>query len=93
LSGPYFHRDGLEAERLRGRVDLANFQRRGGSDIGQDRQAAETGDKLAQNFEPLGSKIGELERQAGDIAAWSGQTRDQAGADRVARGREHDRDD
>jgi hypothetical protein len=36
----------------------------------------ETGDNLAQKFESLSSEIGELDRQAGDVAARSRQTRD-----------------
>ena len=49
------------------------------------------GDNLAQEFEPLGSKVGLLERQAGDVAAWARQTRDEAAADWVARHRKYDR--
>src|SRR5262249_52034571 len=37
--------------------------------------------------------IARLTRQAGDVAARSRQTRDDASADRIARRREHDRDD
>jgi hypothetical protein len=75
-------------------LDLAHIQHNGGTtDIGQDRQTAETGDNLAQKFESFGRKIGLLHRQTGDVAAWSRQTGDQAGADRVPRRRENNRDD
>src|SRR5262245_8612810 len=53
---------------------------------------AQTGDNLAQEFEPLAGKIGGLGRQAGDIAARSRQAWYEAGADRIVRRREHDRD-
>jgi hypothetical protein len=49
-------------------------------------------DNLAQEFEPFAGKIGGLDRQPGDVAAGSRQARDEAAADRVARRREHDRD-
>jgi hypothetical protein len=42
--------------------------------MGHDRQPAETGNNLAQQFEALASKIGRLERQASDVAARSRQT-------------------
>src|SRR5262249_1830216 len=57
------------------------------------RQPAETGDNLEQEFESLSGSIGELVREARNIAARSRQTRDQTGADRVPRRREYDRDD
>ena len=86
--------DDLEAERAGRCLNLAHLQHGVGiADIGHDRQPAKTGDNLAQEFEPLAGKIGLLDRQAGDVAARSRQTRDEAGADRVARRREHDRDD
>src|SRR5262245_24464936 len=53
---------------------------------------AQTGDNLAQEFEPLAGKIGDLGRQAGDVAARSRQAWYEAGADRIVRRREHDRD-
>ena len=56
-------------------------------------KAAEIGDNFAQKFESLGSSIAPLVRQAGDVAARLRQTRDEAGADRIARRREDDRDD
>jgi len=51
--------------------------------IGHDRQPAETGNEIAQNFESLASKIGLLVCQAGDVAIRSRQIRDQASANRV----------
>src|SRR5262249_40767402 len=57
----------------------AHLQDDGGIiDIGHDRQPAETGDNLAQKFESLGSQIGRLVRQAGDVAARARQTGDEA---------------
>jgi len=51
--------------------------------IGHDRQPAETGNEIAQDFESLASKIGLLVCQAGDVAIRSRQIRDQASANRV----------
>ena len=94
LRSPDFECGDFEAERAGRCLNLAHLQHGAGiADIGHDRQPAETGDNLAQEFESLASKIGLLERQAGDVAARSRQTRDQAGADRVRRHREDDRDD
>ena len=76
------------------RLNLTHLQHSSGTvDIGHDRQPAKTGDNLAQKFESLASKIGLLGRQTGDVAARSRQTRDKAGANRVRRRREDDRDD
>ena len=61
--------------------------------IGHDRQSAEAGDDLAQEFEALARKFGRRERQAGDVAARPRQTGDEASAKRVRHRREHDRDD
>src|SRR6516165_7624575 len=52
----------------------------------------QTRDHLAQEFETLAGNIRCLTRQPGDVAARARETRDDAGADRIARGREHDRD-
>ena len=51
------------------------------------------GDNLAQKFETLASSIGLLDRQAGNVAAWARQARDDAGANRVHLRSEHDRDE
>jgi hypothetical protein len=77
----YFDKEDYEGEHAEGIADIAH-----------DGQAAQIGHDLAQEFEPLGSSIGRLARQSGDVAAWSRQTGDDAGADRIACGREHDRD-
>ena len=51
----------LKAERAGRRLSLAHLQHTNGTaGIGQDRQAAETGDNLAQEFESLAGKIGRL---------------------------------
>ena len=85
LRSPDFECGDIEAKRAGRCLNLAHLQHGVGiADIGHDRQPAETGDNLAQEFEPLASKIGLLDRQAGDVAARSRQARDQAGADRVS---------
>ena len=90
--GADFQCGDLEAERLCCGLSLAHVQHGTGiADIANDRQPAETGNKLTQEFEALASKIGLLIRQAGDVAARPRQTRDQAGAERVRRHRKDDR--
>jgi hypothetical protein len=59
-------------------------------DVGHDRQSPETGNGLAQKLETLGSGIGLLERQSGDVAAGSRRARNEAAADRVSHPGEHD---
>ena len=89
LRSPDFECGDFEAERAGRGLDLAHLQHGCGiADIGHDRQPAEAGDNLAQEFEPLAGKIGRLDRQSGDVAARSRQTCDQAAADRVDRHRE-----
>ena len=59
LGSPDFECGDLEAERAGRCLNLAHLQHGGGiADIGHDRQPAETGDNLAQEFESLASKIG-----------------------------------
>jgi len=60
--------------------------------VGHDRQPAEAGNNLAQEFEALVSKIDLLERQPAGVAAGPRQARDYAGANRVSRRRKDDRD-
>jgi hypothetical protein len=52
-----------------------------------------TWNNFAHEFDPLASSVGELVRQAGDVATWSRQTVDDADANRVRHRREHDRND
>src|SRR6516162_1055936 len=93
LRSPNFESNNIEANRAGRGLSFAHFQHRGGiAGIGHYRQMAQTGDNLAQEFEPLGGKIGGLGRQAGDVAARSRQAWYEAGADRIVRRREHDRD-
>jgi hypothetical protein len=47
-------------------------------------QAAETRDKLTQEFEPLSGIFGGLERQSRDVAARVRKACDKAAADRIA---------
>src|SRR5215468_4478269 len=60
--------------------------------MANSRQPLQAGDHLAQKLKPLGRKLGRLNRQACDIAAWPRQGCDQASTDRVRRHPEHDRD-
>src|SRR5262245_44886752 len=93
LRSPNFESNNIEAKRAGCGLSFAHFQHRGGiAGIGHDRQMAQTGDNLSQEFEPLAGKIGALGRQAGDVAGWSRQAWYEAGADRIVRRREHDRD-
>jgi hypothetical protein len=65
-------------------LGLAHFQYGAGiADIGHDRQSAKIRKNLAQKADTLADGIGALDRQAGDVAARSSQTRDQAGPNRV----------
>ena len=71
---PDFQRDGLDAERVGRSVDLVQLPHgRRIVGIGHDRQSAEAGGDLAQEFEALARKFGRRERQAGDVAARSRQ--------------------
>src|SRR5262249_15720520 len=58
----------------------------------QDCQPAQTGHELAQDFEALPGRIGMVTRQSGNVSAWARQTFDDAGANRISRGGENDRD-
>jgi hypothetical protein len=58
---------------------------RGIAGIKQNCQAAESGDKLTQEFEPLTSTFGGLHRQTRDVAARTRKACDEAAADRIAR--------
>src|SRR5262249_51582300 len=76
----------LVSKLARSRLDLPNFQNGNGiPSIGHDRQPMEAGNNLAQEFEPLVSKIDLLKRQSGDVAARPSQTRDEVTANWVAR--------
>ena len=59
------------------------------ADISHDRQPAETGDNLAQEFQPLAAASRSPGRQAGDVAARPRQARDQP----LRPGRRHREDD
>ena len=84
---------GVEPEPMRHFVKLAHLPRGAGiAWIGHDRQPVEIGDNLAQEFEPLAGRISCQGRQASDVPTRSREARDEAGADRVLRQHEHDRD-
>src|SRR5215475_7313263 len=59
--------------------------------MGHYGQPAEPGDSLVQQFNPLAGSIGQLVRQAGDVATRTRQTSDQSGANRIPRDRKDDR--
>src|SRR5262249_35566892 len=61
-------------------------------DIGQNRQAPQTGHDLLQDLESLPGSVRRLDGYSRDVAAGPGQAGDDAGAYRIARRREHDRD-
>src|SRR5258707_13290177 len=64
------------------------------ADIGHNRQATKTGDNLTQEIEALAGNFGgRLDRQAGNIGAWLGQTSHDTEGNRVAIGRKDDWDD
>ena len=69
---PDFEREDFETERAGRRLNLARLQYGiGKADIDHDRQTAETGDDLAQKFEPLARQVSRQHRPAGDVAARS----------------------
>ena len=93
LRAANFESGHVEPERTRRCLNFVHFGCGGGiSDIGHDRQPPQTGNKLAQNFQPLASNIAGLRRQAGDVAARSRQTRDETAADRIDCNRKDDGD-
>jgi hypothetical protein len=94
LHAPNFNAGRIEAERTGECLNLTHLQHdRWQAAIAHDRQPAETGDDLAQDFEPLACKVGRLVRQAGNVAARSRQTRNVSAANRIIRCPEHDRND
>ena len=63
LRSPDFERCNLKIERAGFRLNCGHFQHSAGiAGIGHDRQPAQPGDNLAQQFEAFASKIGRLER-------------------------------
>src|SRR5215467_8926478 len=70
-----FERDCLEAQDTSRCLHLAHFQHRTRStDIGENRQVAQTRDNLAQQLESLTRSIGLLHRQASNVSAGSRET-------------------
>ena len=63
-----------------------------GGDIGHDRQPADTGHKLAQEFQALSRCVCLLDRQSGNVATWARQTRDNAGTNPVDLRSKYDRE-
>src|SRR5262249_51149590 len=85
LGPPPFRCGCLQAERADRRLDLVVLQDGAGiDDIGQDRQPAETGKNLAQEFKAFACEIGKQDRKAGDVATWSRKVVDNADADWVS---------
>jgi hypothetical protein len=66
------------------------FQGCGIAGIEQDCQPPQTGNSLAQKFEPLAGTIGQLERQSSDVAARARKVCDEATANRIDRDCKHD---
>jgi hypothetical protein len=94
FSLPDFDGNGFDAERAGCSLYPAHLHHAVGiTDIGQDRQSAETGDYLAQKFDALASNIGLLDRQAGDVATRSRQIGNEPDTDCVSYGCEHDWND
>src|SRR5262245_18946025 len=90
---PDFQRDRLDTERAGRDLDLIQFSHaRLIVGIGHDRQFAEIGHDLAQEFQALARKLGRRKRQAGDVATRPRQTGDKASAKRVRHRREYDWD-
>jgi hypothetical protein len=58
----------------------------------EDRHPAHAGHDLSDQLQPFGTEIGVQRRDAGDVAAGSGQARDEPGANWVDRVGEDDRD-
>ena len=91
---PDFKFGDFNAEIVGPSLSLSHFQHGlGKADVGQDRQTAQIGTNLAQEFEPFAGEIDPLIRQSSDVTAWSRQARDQAAANRVIRQRKNDGDD
>ncbi len=91
LGAPDSERCEIEAERASRRLNVVGLQH--GiriASVEHDCHSAELRDDLAQEFEPLGDKIGLLNRHSGNVAARSRETRNQAAADWVDR---HGKDD
>ena len=83
----------VESEGAGSRLHLADLVHGTGvARIGNDGQPAQIGNELAQYIQPLAGEIGRLDRQPGDVAARPRETRHQAGAERIDRDREDDRD-
>src|SRR5262245_14476447 len=65
----------FDAERAGHRLNLTHLEHGfGKASISYDRQPAEPGQNLTQELEALAGKIGRLDRQSSDVAAWSRQT-------------------
>jgi hypothetical protein len=91
---PDFQRGDVETKPTGCLQYLVHLQRGGGiTDIGHNRQPTERGNNFAQKFESLGSNIGSLQQQAGDVTARPRQTHHETIADRVPCQREDDRYD
>jgi len=79
-----FQWEDFETQRTRRSLNLPHLQHADGTpDIAQNCQPAQIRNDLVQEFEALAGKVGNLDRQTGDVAAGSRQTRDQAGSDRI----------
>jgi hypothetical protein len=72
----------FETERLSCGFDPVRLQHGFGiSSVSKHRQSAEVGDRRAQEFKPLGNKVGLLDRYSGDVATGFGQALNKAATD------------
>src|ERR1700676_69905 len=92
VTSPDFECSHLISESSGRRLSVAHFQHHGViPNICQDCQSAKAGYDLAQNFDPLSSKVSGLVRQAGDVASRSRQGLDETVGNGVPDRHEHDR--
>ena len=74
----------FETERLSRRFDPVRLQHRlGVASVSKHRQSAQVGDHRAQEFKPLGDKVGLLDRHSGNVATWLGQALNKAATNRI----------
>src|SRR6516162_2808708 len=90
LGPPNFKFGRFKAKRAGCSPSVTHLNHRGGvSDIGHDRQPAETGKDFAQEFDSLACKLDLLDRQASHVAAGPAEARDNAIADCVRHKKKH----
>jgi hypothetical protein len=93
FGSPDFGDADFDAECASRRLDVANRQHVLGCETGHECQVAQIGDDFAQQPNSFAGRFARLNSDAGDIAARSRETSDQAGAERLPGKRSDDRDD